>query len=167
MHLGFAILSLSSCTALLAGGWADLRPGVWSWACGYASYAGSKPRTDPGAPSRTEVDMRRRATGDPDDDDDDEKEEYPEEFAEHKYQSVADQQTAIRKAAAKLCLLGTALVLVFSDPITDVLNTVADRIGVPPFYVGFVVAPVITNGSEVLASYTFALKKTRSSMVVA
>ena len=110
--------------------------------------------------------MRRRATGDPDDDDD-EKEEYPEEFAEHKYQSVADQQTAIRKAAAKLCLLGTALVLVFSDPITDVLNTVADRIGVPPFYVGFVVAPVITNGSEVLASYTFALKKTRSSMVVA
>ena len=42
-NLLFVILSLSSCTALLAGGWADLRPGVWSWACGYASYAGSKP----------------------------------------------------------------------------------------------------------------------------
>jgi hypothetical protein len=100
-------------------------------------------------------------------DSDEEHEEVPDEFAENKFKSVADQQRAIRGAAARLCLAGTALVLVFSDPITDVLQTGADRMGIPAFYVGFVVAPLITNGSEVLASYTFAQKKTRKAMVVA
>ena len=92
-------------------------------------------------------------------DSDEEHEEIPDEFAENKFKSVADQQRAIRGAAARLCLAGTALVLVFSDPITDVLQTGADRMGIPAFYVGFVVAPLITNGSEVLASYTFAQKR--------
>ena len=100
-------------------------------------------------------------------DSDEEHEEIPDEFAENKFKSVAEQQRAIRGAAARLCLAGTALVLVFSDPITDVLQTGADRMGIPAFYVGFVVAPLITNGSEVLASYTFAQKKTRKAMVVA
>ena len=84
-----------------------------------------------------------------------------------KYKSIEDQQAAIRRAAMKLCGLGTALVLTFSDPVVDVLNEAGARSGVNAFYVSFVVAPIITNGSEVLASYTFALKKTQKSMVVA
>ena len=101
------------------------------------------------------------------DDDDDEDEEVPDEFVADKYKSIEDQQAAIRRAAMKLCGLGTALVLTFSDPVVDVLNEAGARSGVNAFYVSFVVAPIITNGSEVLASYTFALKKTQKSMVVA
>ena len=39
--------------------------------------------------------------------------------------------------------IGTLLVLFFSDPMVDVLSSVADRIGVSPFYVAFVLAPVV------------------------
>lgn len=101
------------------------------------------------------------------DDDDSEEDEVPDEYAADKFKSIDEQQRVVRTAALKLCGAGTAIVLAFSDPITDVLNAVGDRIGVNAFYVGFVVAPFITNGSEVLASYTFALKKTQKSMVVA
>ncbi|KAK7236707.1 calcium:sodium antiporter [Aureococcus anophagefferens] len=98
---------------------------------------------------------------------DDEEEEIPDEFAEDKFKSVEEQQRCIQNAALKLCGLGTLVVLVFSDPVTDVLTEFGDRTGINAFYVGFVVAPLITNGSELLASYTFALKKTQKSMVVA
>lgn len=98
---------------------------------------------------------------------DEEEEEMPEEFAESKFRSVKDQQAAIQRTALFKCALGTVLVLIFSDPITDVLDEIGKRIGVNAFYVGFVVAPVITNGSELLAAYTFALKKTSKSMVIA
>lgn len=47
------------------------------------------------------------------------------------------------------------------------MTAIGAFIGVNAFYVSFVIAPLITNGSELLASYTFALKKTQKSMVVA
>lgn len=103
----------------------------------------------------------------PEEEDDEEEEETPEEFAEDKFKSVVEQQAAIKKSAAFKCLFGTALVLAFSDPITDVLDEVGARTGISAFYVGFVIAPLITNGSELLASYTFALKKTSKSIIVA
>ncbi|KAJ8608879.1 hypothetical protein CTAYLR_005272 [Chrysophaeum taylorii] len=102
-----------------------------------------------------------------DDNEDEEEEEMPEEFAAQKFHSVDEQQRAIKRSALTKCVLGTAVVLCFSDPITDVLDEVGDRTGISAFYIGFVVAPLITNGSELLASYTFALKKTSKSMVVA
>mmetsp|Transcript_9492 Transcript_9492/g.11878 ORF Transcript_9492/g.11878 Transcript_9492/m.11878 type:complete len:625 (+) Transcript_9492:49-1923(+) len=102
-----------------------------------------------------------------DDDGDEEEEEIPEEFSEHKFKSVEEQQAAIQNSALKQCLLGTIVVLIFSDPITDVLTEVGTRTGINAFYIGFVVAPLVTNGSELLASYTFALKKTSKSMIVA
>mmetsp|Transcript_4012 Transcript_4012/g.6153 ORF Transcript_4012/g.6153 Transcript_4012/m.6153 type:complete len:808 (-) Transcript_4012:2194-4617(-) len=100
-------------------------------------------------------------------DEDEEEEEIPEEFSEHKFKSVEEQQAAIQNSALKQCLLGTIVVLIFSDPITDVLTEVGTRTGINAFYIGFVVAPLVTNGSELLASYTFALKKTSKSMIVA
>jgi len=128
---------------------------------------GETPR--PRSASRADGEPRPRGasrlsdTGDDDDDDD----EVPEEFAPSKFKTVAEQQAAIQRRALIKCGLGTLLVLVFSDPITDVLAELGRKTGIAAFYVGFVVAPLITNGSEVLASYTFALKKTQKSMVVA
>jgi hypothetical protein len=208
---------------------------------GMVLYAAAKKRDEAagGSSLQRQTSAARRAPSPAPvaDDDDDEDEEVPDEFVADKYKSIEDQQAAIRRAAMKLCVLGTALVLTcveiksstrlqcarmrpfrrkafcrasrtrreqsirpkisridfdlteiessevwwgppnqwlistqvltFSDPVVDVLNEAGARSGVNAFYVSFVVAPIITNGSEVLASYTFALKKTQKSMVVA
>ena len=99
--------------------------------------------------------------------DESEEEECPDEFAQEKFKTIEEQQAAIKRSAAYLCGVGTIVVLIFSDPISDVLTAIGDRIGVNAFYVAFVVAPLITNGSELMASYTFAQKKTMKSMTVA
>lgn len=38
--------------------------------------------------------------------------------------------------------------------------------GIPPFYISFVLAPLASNGTELLAAYQFALKKTSKSVTV-
>merc|ERR1719247_3771650 len=68
--------------------------------------------------------------------------------AQEKFKTIEEQQAAIKRSAAYLCGVGTIVVLIFSDPISDVLTAIGDRIGVNAFYVAFVVAPLITNGSE-------------------
>jgi Ca2+/Na+ antiporter len=50
---------------------------------------------------------------------------------------------------------------------TDVLGEVGVRTGIPPFYVSFVIAPVASNASELIASYSYALKKTPKSISIA
>ena len=52
----------------------------------------------------------------------------------------------------------------FCNPIVDCLTVIGDRIGVPPFYIAFVLAPLASNASEIVASYKYATKKTRSIM---
>ena len=86
----------------------------------------------------------------------------PEEF---KALSPAEQQRAVLNRSMYMLPVGTTLVLVFSDPLVDCLDEIGDRTGIPDFYVAFVLAPIVTNGSEVMASYTFALKKTSASIV--
>ena len=56
--------------------------------------------------------------------------------------------------------------LIFSDPMVDVLSVTADRIGVPAFYVSFILAPLASNASEVIASQYYAMKKTRKTITV-
>jgi Ca2+/Na+ antiporter len=97
-----------------------------------------------------------------DDDDGDDEEEMPAEFEAIK--DPAEQQKAIIKKAGGMLALGTGLVLIFSDPLVDVLDEIGDRTGISAFYLAFVLAPLITNGSELFASYTFAKKKTTSSI---
>ena len=41
--------------------------------------------------------------------------------------------------------LGTGLVLVFSDPMVDVLSEIGVRTDVPAFYISFVLAPLASN----------------------
>lgn len=48
--------------------------------------------------------------------------------------------------------LGTALILIFADPMVEVLGNVGQRVGVPPFYISFVLAPLASNASDLLAS---------------
>ena len=47
------------------------------------------------------------------------------------------------------------------------LGEVGVRTGIPPFYVSFVIAPLASNASELIASYSYALKKTPKSISIA
>jgi len=48
----------------------------------------------------------------------------------------------------------------------DVMSEIGVRTGVPAFYVSFVLAPLASNASELLASYYYALKKTSKTITV-
>jgi len=97
------------------------------------------------------------------DEEKEEEEEMPEEFATLSYE---EQQSAIGYKAAWMLTLGTVLVVVFSDPMVDVLNELGARTNIPAFYVSFVLAPLASNASEVIASYNYAQKKTAKSMAI-
>merc|ERR1711964_177968 len=62
--------------------------------------------------------------------------------------------------------LGTLMVLVFSDPSVGVLNEIGGRVGVSSFYISFVLAPLASNASELVAAYNYAQKKTQKSMTI-
>ena len=80
--------------------------------------------------------------------------------------SPADQRRRIKLRAAWQMGLGTLLVLVFSDPMVAVLSELGSRISVPPFYVSFVLAPLASNASELLASFNYAQKKTIKTVTI-
>eukprot|EP00030_Apusomonadida_sp_AF-17_P007613 a842136_521.p1 GENE.a842136_521~~a842136_521.p1 ORF type:complete len:576 (-),score=280.96 a842136_521:53-1741(-) len=100
----------------------------------------------------------------PEDSSSDEEEEIPEDLQSL---SPEEQQTRIKIRSAWMMALGTALVLIFSDPMVDVLSEFGNRIHVPPFYVAFVLAPLASNASELIAAYNYAQKKTQKTITIA
>jgi len=101
-----------------------------------------------------------------DDDDDDEGEEVEDMPAGFTELSWEEQQAAIKKRAFKMLFIGTLMVVYFSDPMVDVMQEIAVKASIPPFYVSFVLAPLASNSSEVVASMFYAAKKTRKTMTV-
>merc|ERR1719219_733294 len=63
--------------------------------------------------------------------------------------------------------VGTLMVLIFSDPMVDVLSAWGKRTGIPAFYISFVLAPLASNASELLSAYTYAAKKSQKSITTA
>lgn len=115
--------------------------------------------------------LTRRATEivgvnilDDDKEEEEEEEEVPEDLTAL---SPKEQQRAIIRRAFSMLIIGTAIVLIFSDPMVEVLSEIAARANVPPFYVSFILAPVAANASEVIASQYYAAKKTRKTITVA
>lgn len=114
--------------------------------------------------TRIHVDSQRHIDMHPDGDDEEEEDEaVPEDLA---HLSIAEQQRKIKIRAAYMMFIGTTLVLIFSDPMVDVLSEVGARTGIPAFYVSFVVAPLASNASELIASYNYALKKTSKTISI-
>ena len=68
------------------------------------------------------------------------------------------------KKGVSLLLLGTLMVTIFSDPMVEVINNFGNTIGVPPFYVSFVVTPLASNASEVISALVFAKKKSQKGL---
>jgi len=99
-----------------------------------------------------------------DEDDEDEEAEMPEEF---EHLSPDEQQSMIKRRSFKMMGIGTLMVIIFSDPMVDVMANVGNRLTVPPFYVAFILAPLASNASEFIASFAYAGKKSKKTITVA
>eukprot|EP01060_Flectonema_neradi_P039985 TRINITY_DN898_c2_g1_i1.p1 TRINITY_DN898_c2_g1~~TRINITY_DN898_c2_g1_i1.p1 ORF type:complete len:601 (+),score=130.61 TRINITY_DN898_c2_g1_i1:88-1890(+) len=97
--------------------------------------------------------------------DSDEELEVPEGM-EGKDLSQPAQQREIWKRAIIQMFTGTAIVMFFSDPMCDIFSEIGTQTTIDEFYVSFVLAPLASNASELLAAYNYALKKTRKTMTI-
>eukprot|EP01138_Halocafeteria_seosinensis_P005145 gb/GECG01005260.1/.p1 GENE.gb/GECG01005260.1/~~gb/GECG01005260.1/.p1 ORF type:complete len:572 (+),score=71.43 gb/GECG01005260.1/:1-1716(+) len=61
---------------------------------------------------------------------------------------------------------GLGMVILFSDPMVSLLSVIGSRMHVPPFYVSFIVTPLVSNASEVISSILFARKRTSASITM-
>jgi len=92
-----------------------------------------------------------------------EQEEMPEEFADL---SPDVQRQRILFKSCYMMAAGTVLVLIFSDPMVDVLAGIGEKTGVPSFYIAFILAPLASNASELVAAYSYSLKKTSKTITI-
>eukprot|EP00656_Telonema_subtile_P002920 TRINITY_DN11341_c0_g1_i2.p1 TRINITY_DN11341_c0_g1~~TRINITY_DN11341_c0_g1_i2.p1 ORF type:complete len:521 (-),score=172.96 TRINITY_DN11341_c0_g1_i2:181-1743(-) len=77
-----------------------------------------------------------------------------------KHLSCEERERKILKRAFVLMSWGLLLIILFSDPMVDVMFEVGNRMNIKSFYVAFVLAPVASNASEVMAAYLYGSKKT-------
>mmetsp|Transcript_35920 Transcript_35920/g.61852 ORF Transcript_35920/g.61852 Transcript_35920/m.61852 type:complete len:575 (-) Transcript_35920:547-2271(-) len=94
---------------------------------------------------------------------DEEEDEIPDDL---KALSPEQQQRRIKLRSLGMMGLGTAIVIIISDPMVDVLSEIGVRTGIPAFYIAFVLAPMASNASELVAAYNYAQKKTRTSISI-
>eukprot|EP00401_Gymnodinium_catenatum_P006415 CAMPEP_0117568866 /NCGR_PEP_ID=MMETSP0784-20121206/58362_1 /TAXON_ID=39447 /ORGANISM="" /LENGTH=542 /DNA_ID=CAMNT_0005366819 /DNA_START=139 /DNA_END=1767 /DNA_ORIENTATION=+ len=98
-----------------------------------------------------------------DEEEDEEADEMPEDFKD----LPADvQRRRILFKSFRMMGAGTLLVLIFSDPMVDVLGAIGQKTGVPAFYISFVLAPLASNASELIAAYNYASKKTSATITI-
>ena len=112
---------------------------------------------------RTKGELATIVTESNEDEEEEEEEEIPSDLV---HLSPKQQQRRIIGRSFAMMLAGTALVILFSDPIVDVLDNMAERVRVPNFYVSFIVAPLISNASEIIASFAYAKRKTSKASTI-
>lgn len=106
--------------------------------------------------------MKAATEGEEDEDEDDaEEEDLPEDLADL---DPVEQQRRLKNRALLKMALGGLLTLTFSDPMVDLLSEMAKRWNMSSFYTSFVLAPLTSNASELVASYNISKKKTQSSI---
>lgn len=87
-------------------------------------------------------------------------------------QGVADakedqlEHRKIALEAATLLFFGTTLVLLFSDPLVQVLSLIGDILHISSFYISFILSPLASNASELIAAYSYAKKKTKNTVTL-
>mmetsp|Transcript_16758 Transcript_16758/g.67609 ORF Transcript_16758/g.67609 Transcript_16758/m.67609 type:complete len:588 (-) Transcript_16758:594-2357(-) len=118
-------------------------------------------------PSASDADAEQGTLGDDEDEIPDEEEEEEDDVPE----DIADfppskQQEIIKQRALVKLTVGTVLVITFSDPMVDVMSEIGVRTGINAFYVSFVLAPLASNASELIAAANFALKKTSKTITI-
>lgn len=103
------------------------------------------------------------------DEEDDEDEEEEEEDMPEEFQNLdpEEQLKRILLRSFSMMMLGTVLVVVFSDPIVDVFYQMGLQMNINPFYVSFVLAPMASNACELVAAYNYAKRRTQKSITTA
>lgn len=61
-------------------------------------------------------------------------------------------------------LLGVLTVSIFSEPMVDAVDGFSDSMGLPTFYVSFILTPFASNASELVSSLKFAAKKKKKNI---
>ena len=112
---------------------------------------------------RTKGELATIVTESNEDEEEEEEEEIPSDLV---HLSPKQQQRRIIGRSFAMMLAGTALVILFSDPIVDVLDNMAERVRIPNFYVSFILAPLISNASEIIASFAYAKRKTSKASTI-
>jgi len=92
-----------------------------------------------------------------DEEDDDEEEEVPDDLT---HLSPKQQRLRIVLRSCWMMGLGVLLVVIFSDPMVDVFSSLGHIIGIDPFYIAFVLGPLASNASELIAAINYSRKKT-------
>lgn len=95
------------------------------------------------------------------DDEEDEEEDVPEDLADL---DPEEQQRRILLRSCYQMAAGTLLVLIFSDPMVDLLSQLGRRLDISAFYISFLLAPMASNASELVAAYNYAQKRTGKSI---
>ncbi|CAN8077028.1 unnamed protein product [Agarophyton chilense] len=95
--------------------------------------------------------------------DEEEHEDVPQELY---HKDPRQRSINIMKRSFSMMATGTLLVLIFSDPMVGVMSEVGRRVGIPGFYISFILAPLASNASELIAAYSYALKKTRKTTTI-
>mmetsp|Transcript_97861 Transcript_97861/g.204049 ORF Transcript_97861/g.204049 Transcript_97861/m.204049 type:complete len:592 (-) Transcript_97861:108-1883(-) len=96
-----------------------------------------------------------------DEEEGEEEEDIPDDLANLEPE---EQQKRIKYRAFSKMAAGLGLVLVFSDPTVDLLSEIGKRLDISPFYISFILAPMASNASELVAAYNYAAKCTTKSM---
>lgn len=94
---------------------------------------------------------------------DSDEEEVPEDL---KHDDPKTERRRILMRSFRQMAFGTILVLIFSDPMVGVMSDMGRRLNISAFYISFVLAPLASNASEVIAAYKYATKKTRRTVTI-
>jgi len=86
-----------------------------------------------------------------------EEEEVPDDLT---HLSPKQQRIRIVLRSCWMMGLGVLLVIVFSDPMVDVFSSLGHICGINPFYIAFVLGPIASNASELIAAINYSRKKT-------
>jgi len=68
--------------------------------------------------------------------------------------------------SARMMICGTLILLFFASPMVDVLAAMGEKLNISAFYTSFVIAPIASNASELVAAYNYAKKRTERTITV-
>jgi hypothetical protein len=86
-----------------------------------------------------------------------------EEDDDEEWEATEKTPFQIQVTAFSMLIFGMIVVAIISDPMVDVLSELANRFNISPFYTSFLITPIVTNASEVIASVIFSGRKTLAS----
>lgn len=108
---------------------------------------------------KTNTDYQATENDDDEEEEGEEEEEIPDWLDTNL--SEADQHAALIKRSLLTMGAGTVICLLFSDAMVNILSELGTRTGIPAFFVSFTLAPLASNASELIASLSYAAKKTK------